>query len=96
MRRVERVLRPANSYTGAPYFAAISTLKLVGSPGWRPTTDQLLLWTNRQGSDLCHVFCEQHAGVVIKAYSAELIVHPYLQRSSEWVARCLALSTSTE
>ncbi|CAO3642254.1 unnamed protein product [Mucor hiemalis] len=30
------------------------------------------------GVDLCHIFCEPGAGGVIKAYSPDLIVHPYL------------------
>ncbi|GAA5803609.1 hypothetical protein HPULCUR_009092 [Helicostylum pulchrum] len=33
----------------------------------------------RVGVDLCHVFCEPGAGTVIKAYSPDLIVHPYLR-----------------
>lgn len=45
-------------YTGAPYFAAISSL--------------------RAGADLCHVFCGRSASNVIKSYSPELIVHPYM------------------
>lgn len=45
-------------YTGAPYFAAISALKV--------------------GADLSHVFCTEGAATVIKSYSPELIVHPYL------------------
>lgn len=45
-------------YTGAPYFAAISALKV--------------------GCDLVHVFCRKEAAPVIKSYSPELIVHPYL------------------
>lgn len=45
-------------YTGAPYFAAISSLKI--------------------GADIVHVFCAQEAGIVIKTYSPELIVHPIL------------------
>ena len=32
-----------------------------------------------QGADLAHVFCPQPAAPVIKAYSAELIVHPALE-----------------
>ncbi|KAI7892391.1 Ribokinase-like protein [Mucor mucedo] len=31
------------------------------------------------GVDLCHIFCEPGAGTVIKAYSPDLIVHPYLR-----------------
>lgn len=49
-------------YTGAPYFAAISALKV--------------------GADLVHVFCMKDAASVIKSYSPELIVHPYLDDSS--------------
>jgi len=45
-------------YTGAPYFAAISALKM--------------------GADLAHVFCPRDAATVIKSYSPELIVHPFL------------------
>ncbi|CEI92087.1 Putative YjeF [Rhizopus microsporus] len=31
------------------------------------------------GVDLCHVFCEPGAGAVIKSYSPDLIVHPYMR-----------------
>ncbi|KND04869.1 hypothetical protein, variant [Spizellomyces punctatus DAOM BR117] len=54
-------LNDSDSYTGAPYFASISSLKM--------------------GADLCHVFCEKNAGLVIKSYSPELMVHPYLRNS---------------
>ncbi|PVU86445.1 hypothetical protein BB559_006520 [Furculomyces boomerangus] len=46
-------------YTGAPYFAAISALKL--------------------GADLSHIYCEKDAAPIIKSYSPDLIVHPYLR-----------------
>lgn len=49
-------------YTGAPYFAAISSLKV--------------------GADLVRVFCMREAGPVIKSYSPELMVHPYLDREN--------------
>eukprot|EP00899_Mesostigma_viride_P022409 jgi/Mesvir1/3352/Mv06740-RA.1 len=45
-------------YTGAPFFASISALKL--------------------GCDISHVFCSDEAAPIIKGYSPELIVHPYL------------------
>eukprot|EP01112_Ceratiomyxa_fruticulosa_P022085 TRINITY_DN799_c0_g1_i2.p1 TRINITY_DN799_c0_g1~~TRINITY_DN799_c0_g1_i2.p1 ORF type:complete len:330 (+),score=68.04 TRINITY_DN799_c0_g1_i2:1263-2252(+) len=45
-------------YTGAPYYSAISALKV--------------------GYDLSHVFCAEGAGVAIKSYSPELIVHPVM------------------
>ncbi|KAL0073731.1 H-hydrate dehydratase [Phycomyces blakesleeanus] len=31
------------------------------------------------GADLCHIFCEPGAGTAIKAYSPDLIVHPYMR-----------------
>ncbi|KAH9320973.1 hypothetical protein KI387_015612, partial [Taxus chinensis] len=55
------VIGGCREYTGAPYFAAISALKI--------------------GADLSHVFCTQDAGIVIKSYSPELIVHPVLEES---------------
>ncbi|KAJ3170921.1 hypothetical protein HDU87_008623 [Geranomyces variabilis] len=55
------VVGGSEDYTGAPYFAGISALKI--------------------GADLCHVFCERNAGVVIKSYSPELMVHPYLRNT---------------
>jgi ATP-dependent NAD(P)H-hydrate dehydratase len=35
----------------------------------------------KTGADLAHVFCTRDAGVAIKAYSPELIVHPVLLES---------------
>ncbi|KAJ3150816.1 hypothetical protein HDU89_002812 [Geranomyces variabilis] len=55
------VVGGSEDYTGAPYFAGISAVKI--------------------GADLCHVFCERNAGVVIKSYSPELMVHPYLRNT---------------
>ncbi|KAI8922043.1 Ribokinase-like protein [Powellomyces hirtus] len=55
------VVGGSEDYTGAPYFASISALKL--------------------GADLSHVFCERNAGLVIKTYSPELMVHPYLRNT---------------
>ena len=34
------------------------------------------------GGDLSHVFCTEGAATVIKSYSPELIVHPYLPDSN--------------
>lgn len=48
-------------YTGAPYYAAITSLKV--------------------GADLVYVFCMKDAATVIKSYSPELIVLPYLDDS---------------
>ena len=55
-------------YTGAPYYAAISSLKAV----------RII-----QGGDLAHVFCTKSSGTAIKAYSPALIVHPLLRSSAE-------------
>ncbi|CAK0739311.1 hypothetical protein CVIRNUC_001155 [Coccomyxa viridis] len=52
-------------YTGAPFFASFSALKV--------------------GADLSHVFCTEGAATVIKSYSPELIVHPYLPDSNDVV-----------
>jgi NAD(P)H-hydrate repair Nnr-like enzyme with NAD(P)H-hydrate dehydratase domain len=41
----------------------------------------------RVGADLAHVFCAQSAGTVIKAFSPELIVHPYLPETSNMKAK---------
>ncbi|KAJ2786028.1 hypothetical protein GGI15_001736 [Coemansia interrupta] len=46
-------------YTGAPYFAASSALRL--------------------GVDIAYVICEKDAATVIKSYSPDLIVTPYLR-----------------
>ena len=35
------------------------------------------------GADLSHVFCTEGAATVIKSYSPELIVHPYLADSND-------------
>ncbi|PVU93544.1 hypothetical protein BB561_003209 [Smittium simulii] len=49
-------------YTGAPYFAAATALKM--------------------GADISYLFCEKAAGHVIKTYSPELIVLPYLRSTN--------------
>ncbi|KAK9827360.1 hypothetical protein WJX81_001002 [Elliptochloris bilobata] len=54
-------------YTGAPFFASYSALKV--------------------GSDLSHVFCTDGAATVIKSYSPELIVHPYLPDEGAYEAK---------
>lgn len=56
------VLGGCAEYSGAPYYAAMSALRV--------------------GCDLSHVFCAETAAPVIKGYSPELIVHPYLHESS--------------
>lgn len=37
----------------------------------------------KSGCDLAHVFCTRSAGIPIKSYSPELIVHPTLDASDE-------------
>nr|XP_039250380.1 ATP-dependent (S)-NAD(P)H-hydrate dehydratase-like [Styela clava] len=71
------IIGGSEEYTGAPYFAAISALKL--------------------GADLAHVFCSRSAAPVIKSYSPELIVHPFLSddeasdQMKEWIPRLHAV-----
>lgn len=62
-------------YTGAPFFAAISAVKLV-----RKEIDQLSYIL--QGADLVHVFCPPEAAGVIKGYSPELMVHPHFDEKT--------------
>lgn len=57
------VIGGCREYTGAPFFAAFSALKI--------------------GADIAHVFCTQGAATVIKCYSPELIVHPYLPDTAD-------------
>lgn len=35
------------------------------------------------GADLSHVFCTKAAAMIIKGYTPELIVHPYLVESTD-------------
>lgn len=57
------VIGGCREYTGAPFFASYSALKV--------------------GADLSHVFCTPGAAAVIKTYSPELIVHPYLPDTAD-------------
>lgn len=63
------VIGGCREYTGAPFFAAMTALRV--------------------GADLSHVFCTRGAAPVIKAYSPELIVHPYLPDSEDASATSL-------
>ena len=50
---------------------------------WLP--GNLCLLAAQIGADLSHVFCTEGAATVIKSYSPELIVHPYLPDSQVWL-----------
>ncbi|XP_012268652.1 ATP-dependent (S)-NAD(P)H-hydrate dehydratase [Athalia rosae] len=50
----------STEYTGAPFFAAISALRV--------------------GADLAHIFCTKEAGIPLKSYSPEPIIHPVLDQ----------------
>ncbi|KAJ3104043.1 hypothetical protein HDU97_009590 [Phlyctochytrium planicorne] len=67
------VIGGSEEYTGAPFYAAMSALKM--------------------GTDICHVICEKSASTVIKSYSPDLIVHPYLtaKESSFSTSECEAI-----
>ncbi|XP_031765741.2 ATP-dependent (S)-NAD(P)H-hydrate dehydratase-like isoform X2 [Galleria mellonella] len=56
------VIGGATEYTGAPYFSAITALKV--------------------GADLVYVITTESAAPVIKAYSPDLIVYPYLNTNT--------------
>jgi NAD(P)H-hydrate repair Nnr-like enzyme with NAD(P)H-hydrate dehydratase domain len=42
----------------------------------------------RTGADLAHVFCVVDAGIPIKSYSGDVIVHPVLRANNEWKRFC--------
>lgn len=42
------------------------------------------MYCTQVGADLSHVFCTSGAATVIKSYSPELIVHPYLPDSTDY------------
>ncbi|XP_031276628.1 ATP-dependent (S)-NAD(P)H-hydrate dehydratase isoform X1 [Pistacia vera] len=77
------VIGGCREYTGAPYFAAISALKIVGALLciFYCSVSSFSWFRARIGADLSHVFCTKDAASVIKSYSPELIVHPILEES---------------
>ncbi|KAJ0092577.1 hypothetical protein Patl1_25438 [Pistacia atlantica] len=77
------VIGGCREYTGAPYFAAISALKIVGALLciFYCSVSSFSWFRARIGADLSHVFCTKDAAPVIKSYSPELIVHPILEES---------------
>jgi hypothetical protein len=86
-------------YTGAPYFAAISAVRVgagQAAAAQQPRSPAQLTGAPpaaQVGADLSHVICTGGAGGVIKGYSPELIVLPYLpdlEAHPDWV-RCAAL-----
>ena len=85
-------------YTGAPFFASFSALKARTALLKTCTSDcnmnffqrrsgsclsKLVRTCTQVGADLSHVFCTEGAATVIKSYSPELIVHPYLADSND-------------
>eukprot|EP00794_Sanderia_malayensis_P007191 gene7191-7997_t len=71
------IIGGSKEYTGAPYFAAMTALRI--------------------GAELSHVFCTEAAGIPIKTYSPDLIVHPMLdeddavEQMTFWMPRLHAL-----
>ncbi|CAM8915100.1 unnamed protein product [Rhodiola kirilowii] len=79
------VVGGCREYTGAPYFSAISALKIIGvwtvGNGKADVVEAMRVLLVAQGADLSHVFCTKDAAQVIKSYSPELIVHPVLEET---------------
>lgn len=68
-------------YTGAPYYAAITALRMVRLfLSFHSFTLPISFPPKRtgQGADLSHIFCEETAATPIKSYSPDLIVHPFI------------------
>ncbi|XP_076066349.1 NAD(P)HX dehydratase isoform X2 [Oratosquilla oratoria] len=67
------------------------SLEYTGAPYYAAMT------ALRMGADLTHIFCMRDAGLPIKSYSPELIVHPFLDAPDpmteleEWLPRLHAL-----
>lgn len=73
----------SEDYTGAPYFSAMASAKL-GCDMVRqgPLSPKTLLVSSMQShTTQSHVICEPGAGQVIKTYSPNLMVHPYMRQS---------------
>lgn len=66
------------SYTGAPFFASMSSQRLVSCT----LIDVASPHSYLQGAELAHVICSPTAAGAIKSYSADLIVHPILREDS--------------
>jgi ATP-dependent NAD(P)H-hydrate dehydratase len=65
--------RIKNLNIGAPYYSAITALKVVNNFGF-----------DFKGADIVHIFCAEGAATPIKCYSPEIIVHPLLKASHEF------------
>ncbi|KAL1383807.1 Ribokinase-like protein [Phyllosticta capitalensis] len=76
------VIGGSEDYTGAPYFSAMASAKLGA--------DMLA------GPHQSHVICEPGAGAVIKTYSPNLMVHPYMRQSHHASANETASSVSEQ
>lgn len=71
------VVGGCEEYTGAPFYAAMASLKGVRAA---PCRGRGRLTRASQGADLAFVVCTPPAAIPIKCYSPELIVYPTLLR----------------
>ena len=78
------------SYTGAPFFAAISAQRVVRSVWLDSFLSPVELRV--QGVDLSHVICAPTAANAIKSYSPDLIVHPILREETYVVLEVSTIS----
>lgn len=76
---------PYFSYTGAPYFASISSqrfVRLTINDIWSSYLVFIFRLQNSltfKGADMSHVICAPSAASAIKSYAPDLIVHPILR-----------------
>lgn len=92
------VIGGSEDYTGAPYFSAMASAKLGcdmvhTSPLSPVPLPPLSILTCPIQS---HVICEPGAGAVIKTYSPNLMVHPYMRQSKNLAASESLDSVSAE
>jgi ATP-dependent NAD(P)H-hydrate dehydratase len=81
------VIGGSEDYTGAPYFSAMASARLGADMvclhrtlELRDTSRLLCNKTNADSISQSHVICEPSAGAVIKTYSPNLMVHPYMRQ----------------
>lgn len=73
------VIGGSEDYTGAPYFSAMASAKLGADMVCIKLLHSIPKTIRLHGIQ-SHVICEPSAGAVIKTYSPNLMVHPYMRQ----------------